>query len=109
MNHMDRIKFIEQIEKIYKDGVELIKKKNADYADDTDPFRNFRNADIVGISPEKAILIRILDKITRIANLLNRQGLVRDEKMEDSILDAINYLAILKVFLENKTYANKIY
>ena len=97
---MNNPEFIKSIEDSYAKGVEIIKKKNADYANETDPFKNFRSAEVAGIGVGRAIIVRVLDKISRIQNLLDREAAVKDEKIEDTLLDAINYLAILKAYLE---------
>ena len=98
---MTKDNFIKNIEATYLRGVEIIKIKNRDYAGDTDPFKNFRSASIAGIEVDRAILIRILDKLSRISNLLNNEPAVKDEKIEDTILDCINYLAILKAYRDS--------
>lgn len=94
-----RDKFIKDIEDTYKEGIEIIRKKNADYAKDADPFKNFKLSEIFDVSVERGILIRISDKIARISNLLDKEAEVKDERIEDTILDAINYLAILRAWL----------
>lgn len=99
---MTTANFIGNIEETYKKGVELIKAKNHDYAGTDDPFKNFRSAGVVGISPDRAILVRVLDKLVRVSNLLDSEQKVADEKIEDTILDVINYMAILKAMLDDK-------
>jgi hypothetical protein len=94
--------FIDNIRTTYQRGVEIIEKKNADYAGAGDPFRNFRSAGVVGVPVDRAILVRILDKLARVSNLLDKPPAVADEAIEDTILDAINYLAILKAYREMK-------
>lgn len=91
-----RQEFLTGIDRTFIECSQLVHKKNADYATSTDPFQNFRNASAVGVSPERAILVRIMDKISRISNLIDKEAQVKDETMEDTIHDAINYLAILK-------------
>lgn len=98
---MNKEDFIKNIEATYLRGVEIIKIKNRDYAGDDDPFKNFRSAIIAGTPVDRAILIRILDKLSRISNLLDKEAAVKDEKLEDTILDCINYLAILKAYRES--------
>lgn len=93
--------FLKQIENTYKESLKIIKSKNADYATSLDQFKNFRSAEIVGVNPKRAILVRTADKLSRISNLLEKENKVKDESIEDSIIDAIGYLAILKVWLEN--------
>ena len=94
--------FLRSIEKSYADGLDLVRRKNADYANSEDPFKNFRSAGLAGVSVGRAILVRALDKMSRISNLLDRdQPVVMDEKIEDTLLDGINYLAILKAWIES--------
>ena len=94
--------FLGAINSTYSRGVDIIKIKNADYANSDNPFCNFESAAVVGIGVERAILLRVLDKISRISNLIDKEPSVKDEKMEDTLIDAINYLAILKVYRESK-------
>jgi len=96
------MKFLESIEKTYKDGIGIIKLKNADYATKADPWQNFRFARLVGVSVERAILVRISDKLARISNLIDKEPSVVEERIEDTLLDLINYVAILKAYLERK-------
>lgn len=91
---------IESVQKTFAAGLTLVERKNRDYGAGNDAFRNFRTAGVVGLSVEKAILVRVLDKISRIDNLLEHEAYVTEESMEDTVVDAINYLAILKAYRE---------
>lgn len=92
---------IETVEALFSDAISLLKKKNHDYTPKDDPISNFRLADTLGItSTERAIMVRLMDKITRIAVGLNKEYMVKDEKMKDNIIDAINYLGILYYAIE---------
>ena len=99
---MLRVNFIESIRNTFTKGIELVERKNADYAGADNPFKNFESALVVGIPIDRAILVRVLDKLSRISNLLGREAAVKDETIEDTLVDAINYLAILKAYLEDK-------
>lgn len=95
--------FLDSIEKSYADALEIIKAKNKDYASSTNPFRNFEYAQYVNVDVPDAIMVRISDKMARIANLLHQEGrAVMDERIEDTILDCANYLVILKAYLEDR-------
>jgi hypothetical protein len=94
---MTRIEFINELEKIYAESVEISRKKNQDYAQDDDPFQNFRMSEFMGVSIPRAILVRVTDKLVRVANLLDKQGAV-DESIEDTIKDALNYLAFILIY-----------
>lgn len=99
---MTNQEFIQKLEENFQRGIEIIKAKNHDYATDADPWKNFRFADLVGVGVDRAILVRVSDKLARISNLLDKQAMVADEKVEDTVLDAINYLNILLVYLQAK-------
>lgn len=99
---MTQQEFFEHISQSFADGSGLIRRKNTDYSGSADPFKNFRSAEVIGIGVDKAILVRILDKIARINNLLDSEAQVKDESIDDSILDAANYLYILKAYLYDK-------
>lgn len=96
----ERNEMLESIRTTFETGLEIVKKKNLDYGADADPFRNFRSASLLGLSVEKAILVRTLDKLARINNLLDHDAYVTEESMDDTIVDCINYLAILKAYRE---------
>lgn len=101
---MTQEEFFKFIEDGYKKAHGIIVKKNSDYATGEDPFKNFKMASLIGITPERAILVRISDKLARISNLMNpgKKAQVSDEAIEDTILDMINYLAILRAFLQDE-------
>jgi len=80
--------------------LEISRAKNADYADNADPFANFRRSEVVGVPVARGILVRLMDKVARVSNLLEHPPAVADEKVADTLEDAINYLAILKAWLE---------
>jgi len=97
---MNKEEFFEDLNATFATCLEISHKKNADYAGDADPFKNFRMSEQVGVDPARAILVRISDKLSRISNLLDREAKVEDERLEDSCIDAINYFAILKAFIK---------
>ncbi len=100
---MNQSEFLTAIRANYEKGVELVRKKNADYATNSDPFKNFRSAEFIGLSVEKAILVRILDKLSRVNNLLTSQKTPNvDESIEDTLIDVCNYFNILLVYLQDK-------
>lgn len=91
---------IDAMEKTYKEAIAVARLKNHDYANSTDPYRNFRFAELVGVGVERAILVRMSDKLARISNLIDSEAKVKDETIADTLSDLINYTAILKAYLE---------
>lgn len=88
------------------EALELMKRKNADYAGGcSDPFANFRRAEALGIcSTEQAFLVRMTDKMSRLASFAQRGELsVRDESVHDTLIDMINYSVLLAAFISQKS------
>ena len=99
---MNREQLLDDLAQTFKQGIEIVEKKNQDYAIEDDAFYNFRSSSVIGLPPEKAILVRILDKLARISNLIDKEAAVKDESIDDTLIDTINYLAILKAYLKQK-------
>ena len=97
---MDRQTHLNEMRECFNKMFAIAEAKNKDYCGDqenADPFKNFRLVENLGITTtEKGILVRICDKISRISSLLDSSEIhVKDESIEDTILDAANYLIIL--------------
>lgn len=76
----------------------LMRRKQADYTNGTDdPFRNFALGPSMGVGTvPSGIFIRFLDKVSRLATFIHRGKFEVDESVQDTIVDAINYLVLLK-------------
>lgn len=100
-------------EKICKESLELMKKKNHDYSGKSgfEPFANFTRAEAMGITTtEKGMLVRMLDKMSRLSSFMEaKEFKVQDEKIEDTIKDMINYSILLYAYLQDKNYSTPIY
>lgn len=93
---------LRDMEKTFEACYATAVRKNHDYGGtNNDPYANFRNSTIAGVSVERGILVRLMDKMSRISTLLDKDALVKDEAVDDTIDDAINYLAILKSYRKN--------
>jgi hypothetical protein len=94
--------------KVCDEARELSKRKNNDYADPdsfkNDRFRVFKNfvlCNQLGVcSTEQGFLVRLADKFSRICNLLRagHKQTVKDESIEDTAKDVINYLILLLAY-----------
>ncbi len=86
--------------------LDLVIRKNNDYSGlknaDNDPFKNIRGAEFVGVPNERGILVRMMDKMGRISSLLSQDAQVKEESINDTLDDLINYSVILKSYLKNK-------
>ena len=71
----------------------IVVLKNKDYAENDSPFKNFRMSEQVGVDPARAILVRISDKLSRISNLLDREG--GSKRREDWKIVVLMLLIIL--------------
>jgi hypothetical protein len=90
-----RDRLLQRHEEICKEARRLMRAKNCDYGADDDPFRNFRSFGAYGI------LVRLSDKLARIRGYVERGKFeVQDEQINDTCLDAINYVILLQAILE---------
>jgi hypothetical protein len=95
--------YLRKLELNYVVGMEIMKRKNADYAGSDNPFRNFNNVEVLGVcSTEAGIIVRMIDKLSRISNLIKQDAQVKDESISDTLTDLMNYANILKVYLNAK-------
>jgi hypothetical protein len=74
----------------------LTRLKGHDYSGMEDTLANLKASSILGVPPEKGVLIRLLDKIMRLKNFIDTGVLeVKNEKIEDTIIDIHNYADLL--------------
>lgn len=85
----------------------ITEAKNSDYTgDDADPFKNFKMVELMGSSStEQGFLTRMTDKQMRLASFVrNGTLMVKDESVEDTLLDLANYCLLFACYLrEQKT------
>ena len=83
-----------------------MKKKNHDYAgkDGDRPFANFERTEAMGIcSTEAGVLVRMVDKISRLSTFVDSGELkVDNESYYDAIVDIINYMILFSGYLKSK-------
>lgn len=82
----------------------IMEAKCQDYASADDPFRNFRQIETLGLgSVEVGIIVRMGDKLSRLAGFAKEGDLaVKDESVEDTCLDLINYTIILMAAIKSR-------
>ena len=85
--------------------ISITKSKNADYTGtDPDPFSNFAKVEQLGIcTTSEGFLTRMSDKLMRVISF-SQKGvlLVRDESVEDTLLDLANYCILFAGYLNSK-------
>ena len=87
---------IESTEALFDSALATMKKKNADYSGSSESMKNFRlSAEIAHVTMTQGILTRLMDKVTRIGNLLIKDRQVHEESILDTVQDLINYTATL--------------
>ena len=80
---------VEQMKVVQNEGLELFKKKNADYGD------AFANYGVVGV------LVRMGDKIARLQSITTKcVSLVNTESLRDTLIDLHNYSAMAIMLLD---------
>lgn len=100
MNNQEYLRFVEaELKRI----LQLIEKKNHDYTGGSNqPFKNVQLVELLDVTTtETGILVRLCDKIARLAHVMKKPAKV-EETVEDTILDAIGYLLMLRAYLASK-------
>ena len=105
---MTKEEYFKKLSSNFNEGLELMKKKNKDYSGVIDPFKNFKSSNVVGVPVERGILVRIMDKVCRISQLLDNQAEVKDEQIKDTLLDLQNYANILNTYIYFKNNDNSL-
>ena len=96
--NLSKEQFLQAIKNIFTECHSVVVRKNNDYAGNTDPLANFRTFGW------KGVVVRLSDKMSRLVTFYNKPELsVKDESIEDTLQDLINYAAICLVMyrLEN--------
>jgi hypothetical protein len=86
---------------------EMHRRKSSDYGcpSGTDPLANIRNgAKFVGIEPWRAAMVRLSDKVTRLASYC-ATGRLENETLEDSLADLASY-SLLALLLHREERAH---
>lgn len=104
---MTQSDYFDRFDKILQELSTLTQGKNKDYAEASDAFANFKQIEYLTdgrVSLENGILVRMTDKLKRIASLIQpeREVMVRGEKVIDTLNDLAVYSIILRIYLEQK-------
>lgn len=104
---MTKAEYIELHQYLCLKMVEITKAKNADYSGSgDDPFSNFRQIGHLVQMPnvcEIGFLTRMSDKFSRIGSFISKGTLqVKDESVEDTLLDLANYCLLMIGFLKSQ-------
>jgi hypothetical protein len=95
---------VRDIKETFEKCLSVVIAKNKDYSGeanvDNDPFKNMKGSQFVGVDVERGALVRMMDKMGRISSLIGQKANVKDEAIEDTLDDLINYAAILKSYLK---------
>lgn len=85
--------------------IAITERKNADYTGGSDdPFFNFTRVEANNITQtERGFLTRMSDKFSRIITFVNRGVLlVKDETIEDTLLDLANYCILMAGYIKSR-------
>lgn len=105
MGAMTKAEYMEFHKAMCDKMVSITKAKNADYTGKgDDPFANFKIVKTFGcVSVEQGFFTRMCDKMSRISSFIEKGTLeVKDESVEDTLLDIANYAILFRGYLESK-------
>lgn len=100
-NELNQTEYLETYDQVIAGMREITRRKNLDYATDSDAFQNFRLTEHLQITDTaRGILVRMSDKFQRICNLIGgNDAAVLDEKIDDTLKDLANYSIILLIYM----------
>lgn len=93
---------IKDVEETFRQCLDIVRRKNADYGGAGTPWKNFEATLSFGVEPEVGFLVRMTDKLSRVSTLLKADAQVKDETINDTLIDLVNYSALLKSFIKYK-------
>jgi hypothetical protein len=94
--HPGSLPFLELVEELRQ----LHLRKSQDYGTRSDPLANVRNAaDLIGIEPWRAGLVRVAEKVQRIRAFCHN-GHLANEGVLDSLMDLAAYSLIVAVLFK---------
>ncbi len=100
---MNRTQFFEFAKSFYERAFQIMQNKNDDYSQKDDPYLNFKLiALMLDISPEEAMFSRMTDKYSRLKVCLKKGVSVKEETLEDTLIDIVNYSVLLAGYLKKK-------
>lgn len=99
---MESKDFFKRRQEILDECTAIQVQKSNDYANDEDVFQAFELSKIAGISRSQGMFSRVLDKISRLGNIIAGKDMKVGEKSLDTIEDTINYLLMTQIELEQK-------
>jgi len=105
MNTTNQEEFLKRFKEITDKMLEITTAKNKDYSGSNLAFKNFETINFLTdwkITAEQWFLVRMTDKISRIANLIDTENAVADEKITDTLLDLATYAILFKIYLDTK-------
>ncbi len=95
--------FVQDTQALFSRCVEMMRNKSNDYAEGGDAFLNFKTAaQIAGISPEQTLLTLLGMKMSRLTQLISKGKKARHESVEDTMLDVINYVVLLRGMMKEQ-------
>jgi hypothetical protein len=107
---MTKAEYMAFHEECCKKMMTITRAKNSDYTGDSgDPFANFAQIGMLVQAPsvvEIGFLTRMSDKLSRIGSFVTKGTLlVKDESVEDTLLDLANYCLLFAGYLRSKRQA----
>ena len=95
--------FVQDAQSLLSRCIEVMRSKSHDYTEGQDAFVNFKTAaSIAGISPEQTLLTLLGMKLSRLTQLVGKGKKAHHESTEDTMLDVINYLLLLRGMLKEQ-------
>lgn len=107
-HNMTRDELLEFHRAFCEEARALMARKNHDYAGNSgaEPFANFTRVESLGIClTEQGFLVRLTDKLSRLATFVASRKLLVAESVRDTCLDVANYIILFAAYCHQKAAA----
>lgn len=101
---MNRSEYLKTFKAITEQMYKTTEAKSNDYSAGDDPFMNFKAVEYMNVATtEQGMFTRMTDKLMRLGTFV-RSGVlkVKNEKIEDTLLDLAVYSVIMICYLRSK-------
>ena len=107
---MNQAEYLVEFKALTDKMYEITERKNSDYTGNSDqPFKNFTMVETMGFATtEQGFCTRLTDKLMRVSGFVKNGTLqVKDESVEDTLLDCANYSLLFICYLRSKKTGDK--
>ena len=97
---MTQDELLAAIQSLVSGRLDILRRKQHDYAQGDDAFSNFRTvAAVAGVSVQQCFVVWLATKVVRLGQLISNGKDPQNESIRDTLIDIANYAELFYVWL----------